>query len=102
MSDLMKFSINTSAMYGVRPIDIRNNPISLVSNAEICFNGIPVHESDMCVERKYREKRWKRTNRPDKVKTKIIQIPTLYLSEIDGTKRIYCHPSIARRLWAMN
>ena len=58
------------------------------------FSSIPVIWTDLAKKTIYKLKRWKRLNRPDQTRTKIIDIPMAY--QFEG--KIYAHPKFVKTL----
>ena len=58
------------------------------------YNGVPVFSSDLAEKSIEKIKRFKRLNRPDKLKIKIIHVPCLFRV----SNRIYIHPKLIKKL----
>jgi len=57
------------------------------------FSGIPVRFTDLACRTIHRVKRWKRLNRPSKIKSKAVVVPSAY--SFGGT--IYAHPALKKQ-----
>ena len=84
-----------------KPLDrYREAPVG----AFFMFNSIPVFEQEFCYKQVTVTKKWKRLNRPPKIKTKAVDIPASYLlgNEAFGLKggkqTVIAHPEIFKRL----
>lgn len=100
------FNVVTNINYGVRTIDNRRLAClnTTLSKAPLTFEGLPVRISELCVKHIHNVKRWKRRNRPDKVRVRDYEIPTGYITNPPLSQRptIICHPKIVERMEALN
>lgn len=68
------------------------------------YAGMPVVANELCTKQVTHIKKWKRLNRLSKVKTKILNIPTAYVTTIPpfagipGRKYLLCHPKVIEML----
>ena len=93
----MRFSVQTSLMYGVRRIP--NEAAVNINCAEaplLMFKGIPIRFSDMCYTMATTVKKWKRAwPRQPKIRDRCYEKPNIYAVDLEGEgKVIYCHPKL--------
>ena len=64
------------------------------------FRGLPVLVRDTCVTRIHSEKRWKRLNRPNKVRTRDFDLPGVFIVDkpLVPCKSIVCHPKVFEKM----
>jgi hypothetical protein len=97
------FKTNFDMRFGVRRIEN-----TAVCNVNTCvetpsipdFGGLPVIVSKLCVVTVHKAKKWKRLNRPDKVKVNSYDKPTIYMAKRPLVQRdmIICHPDMIKIL----
>lgn len=86
--------------YGVRTIDDRCMVRIENVTAPDYFRGIPVLESDLCVESITRVKKWKRLNRLPKIRRRTCDryFACIVRPPITAVPTIICHPKVLREL----
>lgn len=96
------FEVSFEGLYGVRMLDTKSmvRIDTAPTKAVLLFRGMPVIINAMCEKHIHNIKRWKRLNRPDKVRVRDFIEPTAYIANppLVQTTSIICHPKIAEIL----
>lgn len=89
-------------IYGVRMLDDRAicRMDTEPTRTQLMFDGFPVFIDDACIKSIRNKKRWKRLNRPDKVRIRNFDKPMMYMARPPLVPRptIICHSKIVELL----
>ena len=93
------YQTTVNMQYGVKRIDDRTM-VRMDCTPPLTFLGVPVATSDLCYRDVHNVKRWKRMNRPAKVRTRDRRIPASFILNPPLTPQptIICHPDIVDML----